>query len=889
MTRKIYLPQALFFFGFVTMIIITSCSDKSPTSVTEDPEKGSIEGQTITSDTQEGINDAFVILSAQNITDRETYTEDGKFQFSNLDHGEYQLKIRLPQGYSENDNLEKIITVDGPVNIEVRADPVREQTVTIQRGTKDTLATSSGVYLTVDATESEADVEMHIEETVESLFSGQQILSKPIQIRLGSSNGGSTSSLLQAEMISSATSGNKITMSILQSYSGNTDEAMFAFQFDEEEPVFAYAEGIPKEYLDSRVNQGTEVMAHEFTLSPDAEFQFKAALTKIDRTCDDSEISQGYRSLKELDGVLDGEKPLILIHGIQLQNATCDDFLDYDPEVDLFEPLLKELQEDHDIHSNYKVYIYRYTSNAPVLENSVALWDMMQSEGIEEPVIIAHSMGGLVARGLMLSEGEDKVDGLITLGTPHEGSPLADLISSTHNIKEFCDQNPIIASRPFCQVGKLGSLVPNTPGFLDLSPNSDVISDFQNLKGSNEKIYSLGGKLNPEMDWDLIMGPRIKAPQTDLVYQAGWSFLGGVSSYNDGIVPLESALPEWSGLQSILNDHNHSEVARGIHDNASSVFDVVRPVLLQLASIITVPQLVTSDVTDITSTSATTGGQISNDGGADITARGVCWSTNQDPSLNDSCTNDGSGVGEFESTITDLTAETEYFVRAYATNDQGTGYGEQRNFTTESESGNGDWPRDTTTEVVDVYNPATGRTWMDRNLGASRAATSRTDSEAYGDLYQWGRAADGHEKRNSSTTSTLSNTDQPGHSNYILAPNSPRDWRSPQNDNLWQGVNSINNPCPDGYRLPTEAEWEAERQSWNSNDIVGAFESPLKLPAAGFRDNSSGFLDGVGGYGFYWSSTVSETFSLYLFSDSISAYILREFRSSGLSLRCIKD
>jgi hypothetical protein len=97
---------------------------------------------------------------------------------------------------------------------------------------------------------------MHIEEADESLFSGKQILSKPIQIRLGSSNVGSTSSLLQAEMTSSATSGNKITTSILQSYSGNTDEAMFTFQFDEEEPVFAYAEGIPKEYLDYEGKSG---------------------------------------------------------------------------------------------------------------------------------------------------------------------------------------------------------------------------------------------------------------------------------------------------------------------------------------------------------------------------------------------------------------------------------------------------------------------------------------------------------------------------------------------------------------------------------------------------------------------------------------------------------
>jgi hypothetical protein len=128
---------------------------------------------------------------------------------------------------------------------------------------------------------------------------------------------------------------------------------------------------------------------------------------------------------------------------------------------------------------------------------------------------------------------------------------------------------------------------------------------------------------------------------------------------------------------------------------------------------------------------------------------------------------------------------------------------------------------------------------MDRNLGASRAATSSTDTQAYGDLYQWGRAADGHQKRNSATTSSLSSSDTPGHGNFILAPNSPYDWRSPQNTNLWQGVNGVNNPCPSGYRLPTEAELNAERLSWGSNNAAGAFASPLKLPVAGGRNSTA--------------------------------------------------
>jgi hypothetical protein len=197
------------------------------------------------------------------------------------------------------------------------------------------------------------------------------------------------------------------------------------------------------------------------------------------------------------------------------------------------------------------------------------------------------------------------------------------------------------------------------------------------------------------------------------------------------------------------------------------------------------------------------------------------------------------------------------------------------------------------TAIVEVTNPATGKTWMDRNLGASQVATSSTNANAYGDLYQWGRRSDGHQCRTSITTTTISTIDQPVHGDFILSTGTTTspysDWRSPQNNNLWQGVNGVNNPCPSGYRLPTEIELNIERLSWSVNTSVGAFISPLKLPMAGNRLLSSGALIGVGTGGSYWSSTVGSISAQRLFFDFSNALMYTNGRANGLSVRCLKN
>ncbi|HMU05532.1 MAG TPA: hypothetical protein PJ990_17985, partial [Saprospiraceae bacterium] len=97
--------------------------------------------------------------------------------------------------------------------------------------------------------------------------------------------------------------------------------------------------------------------------------------------------------------------------------------------------------------------------------------------------------------------------------------------------------------------------------------------------------------------------------------------------------------------------------------------------------VIQLPSVTTSAMSDITKTTAISGGVISDDGNGNIEARGVCWNTTGNPQTTDDKTNEGTGTGNFSSTLTGLEVNTTYFVRAYATNSAGTAYGQEVSFT----------------------------------------------------------------------------------------------------------------------------------------------------------------------------------------------------------------
>lgn len=187
---------------------------------------------------------------------------------------------------------------------------------------------------------------------------------------------------------------------------------------------------------------------------------------------------------------------------------------------------------------------------------------------------------------------------------------------------------------------------------------------------------------------------------------------------------------------------------------------------------------------------------------------------------------------------------------------------------------------------IPTVTSAGGRIWMDRNLGSTQVATSVTDNAAYGDLYQWGRTTDGHQLRTSGNTSTQSTTNTPGNNLFIVG---STDWRNTSNANLWQGNPGTNNPCPNGFRLPTSAEWDIETASWISQNEVGAFASPLKLTSAGFRLFSDGVINNDGIWADYWSSTGDGTSNYRMYFHQWGVGKDLQSRGFGFSCRCIKN
>ena len=286
----------------------------------------------------------------------------------------------------------------------------------------------------------------------------------------------------------------------------------------------------------------------------------------------------------------------------------------------------------------------------------------------------------------------------------------------------------------------------------------------------------------------------------------------------------------------------------------------------------------TNNVTDIKATTAQCGGDVSltSVDALTVTSCGVCWSTSQNPTISDNKTSDGSGTGSFTSNLTNLYENTTYYVRAYATNEKGTSYGEQKSFTTKSSTGtiNGhDW--------VDLGLPS-GLKWATCNVGAD-------SPEDYGNYYAWGEKTRKIEYTNdNSLTYGLTKT-QLQSQGYIDG-----------SGNLTPSHDAARANWGGSWRLPTKAELEELENkctwTWTTQNgvkgykVTGPNGNHIFLPAAGNRYGSSLLNAGEGGY--YFSSTPYESNSnraYDLFFNRSLQNVGWSDRFSGQSVRPVSE
>jgi len=195
-----------------------------------------------------------------------------------------------------------------------------------------------------------------------------------------------------------------------------------------------------------------------------------------------------------------------------------------------------------------------------------------------------------------------------------------------------------------------------------------------------------------------------------------------------------------------------------------------------------------------------------------------------------------------------------------------------------------------------VISPKTGRTWLDRNLGASQVCTAPGDVSCYGDYYQWGRETDGHENLNSSTSSSIALSLDNTESSFIISSVEYNyDWiKDIDNDGAIRASNWAKTDgtsiCPAEYRVPTITELENETVDiiTDVTNIARAFNIFLKLPYSGYRNYSDGINTSQIFYGSIWSNSTSLSKSYYqYFFASINTGL--SDRTYGRYVRCIKD
>ncbi len=315
---------------------------------------------------------------------------------------------------------------------------------------------------------------------------------------------------------------------------------------------------------------------------------------------------------------------------------------------------------------------------------------------------------------------------------------------------------------------------------------------------------------------------------------------------------------------------------------------------------INLPTVTTTSVSSITQTTATSGGEVTSDGGTTVTARGVRWNTTGNPTIADNLTSDGTGTSVFTSNLAGLSPNTPYFVRAYSTNSQGTAFGNEVPFSTLAQPS---FACGTST-IVDydgnTYNTVQigNQCWMKENLKTTHYANGMaiplvTDNTAWNNLSYTSKAYCYY--NNSASNAAMYGA------LYT--------WAAAMNGSALSSANpsAVQGACPSGWHLPNDGEWTQLENFLGGSSVAGGTLNATILwnsPNTG-ATNSSGFTALPGGYcnfdgsfyylgfhGIWWTATEDSSSGAWnRVLGYVDAYVIlgSGTKDYGFSVRCVKD
>jgi uncharacterized protein (TIGR02145 family) len=336
-----------------------------------------------------------------------------------------------------------------------------------------------------------------------------------------------------------------------------------------------------------------------------------------------------------------------------------------------------------------------------------------------------------------------------------------------------------------------------------------------------------------------------------------------------------------------------------MHQRGEDPFYIVPPEGYQL-----LPSVEISSIYNISGSTADINCEVTYEGWKGVTARGVCWSTSQNPTTANSKTTDGKGSGTYTSNMTGLSPNTIYYVRAYATNSEGTAYDEdQISFKTNQEP-----TGDTFTDSRDgnVYKTVTigEQVWMAENLAYLPAVSPAPKGGGSGEFAP--PSANFSMAGPSATETELK---------YYVYNYSGRDVDYAKTTASYQNYGVLYNwaaakmACPEGWHLPSDAEWEqllnhlggsttaggkmkeTGTTHWASPNTGATNESTFTGLAGGIYKFAYG-VHSIKYYGFWWSSTESNTDNawyrnLNYNNSGVDRY--NNNKKNGLSVRCVRE